>query len=165
MNRWRHFAATLAVLAGLAVATGFVTYRLTSKPATNAALEEHDPLQWLRAEFDLDDAQFARIKALHESYAVVCAEHCLEIQKAERARRQLAESGADPAALAAAERRVEELRKFCESAIAAHVRECASHMSPESGSRYLALVLPKIADFDHRAAPDLQLNAHHHSHP
>ena len=29
--------------------------------------------------------------------------------------------------------------------------------------RYLALVLPKIADFDHRAAPDVRLsNAHHH---
>jgi hypothetical protein len=35
-------------------------------------------------------------------------------------------------------------------------------MAPEQGRRYLALVLPKIADFDHRAAPDLGLNAHRH---
>jgi hypothetical protein len=31
-------------------------------------------------------------------------------------------------------------------------------MSPQDGQRYLALVLPKIADFDHQAAPDLHLN-------
>jgi hypothetical protein len=50
----------------------------------------------------------------------------------------------------------------CESAIATHVRECAAHMSPEAGRRYLALVLPKIKDFDHQAPPDLQLNKHGH---
>jgi hypothetical protein len=34
-------------------------------------------------------------------------------------------------------------------------------MSPQAGERYLALVLPKIKDFDHQAAPDLQLSHHH----
>jgi DNA-directed RNA polymerase specialized sigma24 family protein len=29
-------------------------------------------------------------------------------------------------------------------------------MSPQDGQRYLALLLPKIADFDHQAAPDLR---------
>jgi len=64
--------------------------------------------------------------------------------------------------LAAADRRVEELRTGCETAIAAHVRACASHMSAEAGERYLALVLPKIKDFDHQAAPGLHLNQHQH---
>jgi hypothetical protein len=71
-------------------------------------------------------------------------------------------TNADPAALAAADRRVEELRVVCESAIATHVRQCAAEMSPEAGRRYLALVLPKIKDFDHLAAPDLQLTPHRH---
>jgi hypothetical protein len=35
-------------------------------------------------------------------------------------------------------------------------------MSPAAAQRYLALVLPKIKDFDHAAAPDLQLNHPHH---
>ncbi|MEO5959907.1 MAG: hypothetical protein ABIZ49_13360, partial [Opitutaceae bacterium] len=68
----------------------------------------------------------------------------------------------DTAALSAAERRLEELRSVCESAIAAHVRRCAAEMAPEAGRRYLALVLPKIKDFDHVAAPDLQLSQHQH---
>ena len=66
------------------------------------------------------------------------------------------------AEIASADRRVEELRLVCESAIATHVRECAAQMSPEAGQRYLALILPKIKDFDHQAPPDLQLNKHGH---
>ena len=65
--------------------------------------------------------------------------------------------GSDPAATAAAERKLQELRTTCEAAIGAHVRKVAALMSPEDGQRYLALVLPKIADFDHQMAPDLGL--------
>jgi hypothetical protein len=54
------------------------------------------------------------------------------------------------------------LRLVCENAIAVHVREVAAQMSPDQGQRYLALVLPRIAGFDHRAAPDLDLNTHRH---
>ena len=92
----------------------------------------------------------------------MCEEHCREIQEAARARSALRKSGtADAAALAAAEQRVEALRLACE-AIATHVRQCAAEMSPEAGQRYLALVLPKIKDFDHTAPPDLQFNRHQH---
>ena len=64
----------------------------------------------------------------------------------------------DQAALAAAEARLQELRTNCETAITRHVRQVATEMSPADGARYLALVLPKIADFDHQAVPDLHLN-------
>lgn len=163
MNARRNLLATLGALLVVAAATGFVTYRLSGNSDVKTAVENRDALEWLRADFDLSDAQFARIKDLHESYSVVCAEHCLAIQRAARARDQLAKSAAaDSSALAAADRRLEELRHVCETAIAAHVRECASHMSANAAERYLALVLPKIADFDHRAPPDVGLNAHSH---
>ena len=163
MNARRNLLATLGALLIVAATTAFVTYRLSGNPSVKAAVENRDALEWLRADFSLSDAQFARIKELHEAYSVVCAEHCLAIQRAARARDQLAKSTeVDSAALAAADQRLQELRQICESAIAAHVRECASHMSPAAAERYLALVLPKIADFDHRAPPDIQLNAHPH---
>jgi hypothetical protein len=57
----------------------------------------------------------------------------------------------------AANERIQALRSLCEGAIAAHVRKVASLMSPDDGRRYLALVLPKIANFDHTAPPDLRL--------
>ncbi len=153
--------SVLFVLTVAAVAGG-LAYRAGSDPAVGRALVRQDAMAWLRADFDLTDAQFAAIKQLHDSYSVVCEEHCREIQNAVRAREQLKAAPADAAMLAAADRRVEELRLICESAIATHVRQCAAEMSPEAGQRYLALVLPKIKDFDHQAAPDLQLNRHQH---
>ena len=66
--------------------------------------------------------------------------------------------GASDAELQAANQRLQELRLVCETAIARHVHQVATLMSPQDGQRYLALVLPKIADFDHQAAPDLHLN-------
>jgi uncharacterized membrane protein len=157
-----HLATTLLLVAAIAGGVGFVAFRTTGDKQITQALQKRDAMEWLRADFNLTDAQFAAIKKLHDSYSVVCEEHCREIMRAVRARNQLKAPNSDVAALAAAERKIEELRLVCESAIASHVRECAKHMSPEAGRRYLALVLPKIKDFDHQAAPDLQLNKHGH---
>jgi len=81
---------------------------------------------------------------------------------AARARDDVKKTSNDAAVIAAANKRVEDLRQVCETAIAAHVRQCAAEMSPSARDRYLALVLPKIADFDHQAPPDLQLNRRGH---
>lgn len=157
----KHLFRTLALIILVAGTTCFLAYQLSGDREVRQAVASGDALAWLRADFQLTDAQFARIKQLHESYSVVCEEHCRAIQEAARERQALRERGAEPAVLAAAERKVQELRAVCETAIAAHVRQCAAEMSPEAGQRYLALVLPKIADFDHRAPPDLQLNSGH----
>lgn len=164
MSNW---GKTLVLVVAVAMAAGWGAYRLGSRPEVEQALTKRDALEWLRADFQLTDAQFAAIKQLHENYSVVCEEHCRAIQAATSERNALKKNGtADAAALATADRRVEELRLVCESAIATHVRQCAAHMSPEAGERYLALVLPKIKDFDHVAAPDVGLNPQqqHHQH-
>ena len=159
----KHLISTLVLVIAVAAVTGFVAFRTTGDGEVVRALAKQDAMEWLRADFKLTDAQFAVIKKLHDAYSVVCEEHCREIMRAVRARNELKSAPqTDVAAIAAADRQVEELRLVCESAIATHVRECATHMSPEAGQRYLALVLPKIKDFDHQAAPDLQLNKHGH---
>ena len=155
----KYLTGTLAALLLLAAATGFVCYRLSCDPTLHEATAKGDPMEWLRADFHLTDSQFAAIRELHESYSGSCAEHCRMIQEATRARNALKTAGrADPAALLAAEQKIQELRAHCETAITRHVRQVAALMSPDQGRRYLALVLPKIADFDHQAAPDLHLN-------
>jgi uncharacterized membrane protein len=159
----KHLVTTLALVAVVALATGFFVFRTSGDAAVQQALAKQDAMEWLRMDFNLTDAQFAAIKQLHDSYSVVCEEHCRDIQQATRARNALKTSAVlDSVALASATRRVEELRLVCESAIATHVRECAALMSAEASQRYLALVLPKIKDFDHTAAPDLKLNHHRH---
>ena len=155
----KHLLVTIAVLAAIATVAGFVSFRLGGESDIRAALAKRDALTWLRTDFHLDEAQFAAIRKLHESYSVVCEEHCRAIQEAATARDAVkAGPKMDPDGLAAAEKKLKELRVMCETAIAAHVRQVAAQMSPAEGQRYLALVLPKIVDFDHRAAPDLGLN-------
>lgn len=157
----KYLVSTLALVAVIAGTAGFLSFRASGDPAVQAALAQDDAMVWLRTDFHLTDAQFAAIKKLHDSYSMVCEEHCRAIQDATRARDTL-KAKVDTSALAAAERRVEALRLECESAIATHVRQCAAEMSPGDGQRYLALVLPKIKDFDHAAAPDIHLNQHKH---
>jgi len=155
----KYLTRTLAVLVLLAAATGFVCYRMSSDPALLAAATKRDAMEWLRADFHLTDTQFASIRELHNSYAGTCEEHCRMIQEATKTRNALkAASGADPDAMLSAEQKIQELRAHCETAITRHVKQVAALMSSEDGQRYLAMVLPKIADFDHQAAPDLHLN-------
>ena len=155
----KYLTRTLAVLVLLAAVTGFFCYRVSCNAALHAAATKHDAMEWLRADFHLTDAQFASIRELHNSYAGTCEEHCRMIQEATKARNALkSASSADPAAMLSAEQKIQELRTHCETAIARHVRQVAALMSAEDGQRYLAMVLPKIADFDHQAAPDLHLN-------
>ena len=155
----KYLTGTLAVLVLLAAAAGFVGYRTCCDPMLHTAAAKGDPMEWMRVDFHLTDTQFTAIRALHDSYSGSCAEHCRMIQDATKARNALtAAHGADPAALIAAEQKIQELRAHCETAITRHVRQVAALMSPEDGRRYLALILPKIADFDHQAVPDLHLN-------
>lgn len=157
----KYLFGTLGLLVAAAAATGFVCYRMSSNPAMQSAVRQGDTLEWLRTDFHLDNRQFAEIRKVHESYSSVCDEHCRAIQEAVGARDALQAAGpADPAAAAAAERRLQELRAICETAITQHVRQVATLMPPGEGERYLALVLPKIAGFDHTTAPDLRLDHH-----
>jgi len=154
----KHLLGTIALIALLGAASAFVGYRMNCNPAMHAAVAKGDTMEWLRTDFHLTDAQFAAIRRVHASYAGTCEEHCRMIQEATRARDALAAAHGDKAAIDAANREIQRMRTACEGAIAAHVRRVAALMSPEEGRRYLALVLPKIASFDHTTAPDLRLN-------
>lgn len=159
----KYLLTTLAAIAVAAAATCALGFHFSGDARVKAAVAKRDAMEWLRTDFELTDTQFAKIKQLHESYSLVCEKHCMDIMHAVGARNELKASGSpDAAALAAADKQIEELRRICETAIAAHVRQCAAEMSPAARDRYLALVLPKIADFDHQAPPDLQLNQRGH---
>lgn len=158
----KHLVVTLAALALAATITSAIAYRSGDDRAARSALAQTDAMEWLRADFGLTEPQFAAIKKLHDDYSAICEEHCRAIQDAARILRGLKQRQASGAEIADAESTVQHLRVVCESAIATHVRRCAAEMSPEAGKRYLALVLPKIKDFDHTAPPDLGLQHHQH---
>src|SRR5688500_16421520 len=80
----KNLLITLAVAAALCVGSFVWVYRLNDKPMLRQAAKEGDTMLWLRAEFDLDDAQFAAIDKLHDDFAEKCVGHCRAIADAKR---------------------------------------------------------------------------------
>ncbi|MCX6955735.1 MAG: hypothetical protein NTV51_26625 [Verrucomicrobia bacterium] len=138
-NFWLTVAAVLAAC-GVAFGT---FYLLNDAPELHRAARENDAMAWLRAEFHLNDAQFAAIKKLHDDYGLVCGEHCAAIMDA-RARKA-------PAVEVAA------LEKVCVDAMTAHFRRVAAEMPAGEGERYLATVLPRVSGYTHAGAPNVRV--------
>lgn len=138
----KNFLITLgAALAACAVAFG-VFYAINDDPALRRAAREGDAMAWLRSEFQLDDAQFTAIKKLHDDYGSVCAGHCAAIMEARQRSAPAAE--------------IARLEQTCVDAMTAHFRQVAALMPPGEGARYLTTVLPRVAKYEHQAAPNLQ---------
>ena len=154
----RNFLISAALVAALATGAALIGYRANIDPALHAAVARGDTMEWLRRDFHLNDAQLSAIRQLHDAYSGTCEEHCRMIQEATKARQALEAAHGDPAAIAAANTKVQEMRAMCEGAIQVHVRKVAALMAPGDAQRYLSLVLPKISKFDHSGAPDLRLN-------
>jgi hypothetical protein len=129
------------------VAAGAVSfgafYTMNDAPDVRRAAREHDAMAWLRAEFHLNDTQFAAIKALHDDYGAECAQHCSAIMTARRK--------SAPAAEVAA------LEKVCVDSMTEHFHRVARLMPAGEGERYLAIVLPRVANYTHEGAPTLQV--------
>jgi hypothetical protein len=138
----KNFWITLAVALAACLATFGVFYKLNADEALHRAAREGDAMAWLRAEFHLNDAQFASIQKLHDDYGVVCAEHCALIT---RARQQPASSA-----------EIARLEQVCVDAMTTHFRKVAATMPAREGDRYLAMVLPRIPGYQHVGAPNLQ---------
>jgi len=142
----KNLLLTLGIVAAACALSFGVFFAVNREPAeVRRAERDGDALTWLRAEFQLNDAQFAAIKKLHEDYRGVCAEHCAAIMAAEKR--------AAPSAEVAA------LEKTCVDAMTEHFKRVATLMPVGQGERYLAIVLPRIADYDHRGAPNVQVKS------
>lgn len=143
-SAWRNFLLTAAVVAAACAMSYGVFYLASREPAAvRQAIREGDAMAWLRTEYRLDEAQFAAIKQLHEDYREKCAEHCSAIMAAEKRRAPAAEVAA--------------LEKVCVDAMTVHFRRVAALMPAGQGERYLAVVLPRVAGYDHHGAPDVQV--------
>ena len=57
----KYLLGTIGVLVLVAAVTGFICYRLSCDPVLHAVVKQGDTMEWLRADFHLDDAQFAAI--------------------------------------------------------------------------------------------------------
>lgn len=130
-----------ALTAGVVAFAAF--FAISGDPQMHRAARDGDAMLWLRAEFRLDEGQFAAVKKLHDDYGAVCGEHCAAIMAAR-------ERGAPAAEVAALER-------VCVEAMTQHFKAVAALMPAGQGERYLATVLPRVAGYDHAMAPNVRV--------
>lgn len=125
-------------------------------------------MDWLRREYHLTEEQYKAIDALHVDYSKECAEHCRLISEARAEQLALrAKSPLNTAALAANERKIEQLNTLCGHCMTMQFEKVAALMSPEQGTRYLkdmrALTAKQKTEGEENAAP-AQANHEGHGH-
>jgi hypothetical protein len=120
-----------AIFTGSYVTARHATVACCTKPA--------DDLDWLRAEFHLNEAEMARVRELHEGYRPKCAEMCAKIA----AKKSELDSvlGGSTNFTAGAQSKLNELavlRAQCQAQMLRHFVAVSQAMPPDQGRRYLA---------------------------
>lgn len=162
--KFRWIAAALIV--ALALSAGVLSYVCMREPMPQCAEGEDAALLWLRVEFKLPAEKMSRIAQMHEAYQGTCEDHCRKIREAQAELRKLRDAKASASELAVAEGKSNAVALICTTSLETHLREIASVIGGADGNRYLSIVLPRIAHFDHAGAPNLDLdtNAETHDH-
>lgn len=155
--KFRWIAA--ALIAALALGAGCIAYVCQRETMPKAAADDGDALLWLRHEFKLPADKMARIEKMHAAYQVVCEEHCRIIRNARVGLRKLREAQAPASEITAAEAKSKEVDLICTTSLETHMREIASVIGGEDGRRYLSIVLPRVANYDHAGAPGLDFES------
>jgi len=103
--------------------------------------EPQPELAWLKKEFKLSDAEFARISQLHAAYMPQCAVRCQHIGAQNQKLRELfaQSTNVTPEIQALLTERAK-TRADCEAEMMKHFLEVSRTMPPEEGKRYLAWV-------------------------
>jgi hypothetical protein len=104
----------------------------------------HEPepeLAWLKREFKLSDAEFARISQLHAAYMPQCATRCRRIEELSQKLRELFAQATNvtPEIQGLLVERAK-TRAECEAEMMKHFLEVSRTMPPDQGRRYLAWV-------------------------
>lgn len=102
-------------------------------------------MEWLRGEFALTDAQFTKIKVLHESYRPKCALMCQRITEANVQVDTLIEKNQTlTPEIENALKRASAVQEECRQAMLAHIYAVSARMNPESARRYLEMMRPRL---------------------
>jgi hypothetical protein len=133
----------LILLLGLLLgAAGFAGFYYLGTAACRDLMREPQPeLAWLKKEFKLTDAEFARISRLHAAYLPQCAQRCQHIEALSQKLRELLTQATNvtPQIQALLAERAK-TRSDCEAEMISHFFAVSRTMPPEQGRRYLEWV-------------------------
>jgi len=144
-------ASVILVLGLLLGAVGYCAFYFCGTASHRAMLHEPAPeLAWLKKQFGLSDAEFARVSQLHAAYLPACEERCQRIATKEAELKDLL--GKSKTLTPEIEKKLEEtaqLRVECQAAMLKHFYQVSQTMPPAQGERYLAWVQKKTFLSDH----------------
>ena len=163
MNR-PHDILLGALALGAAIFAG--SFFTAQHAAVMCCVKPADDLDWLRTEFNLSDADMARVRQLHEGYLPKCAEMCKKIAVKKQELKSVLGSSTNLTATAQAKlNEVAALRAQCQAQMLEHFITVSQAMPPEQGQRYLAemkrltLGTNELMEQSMSGAPD---HEHHH---
>jgi len=135
-------ALTILVAGILVACAGYCLFYFAGTAAHRKVLASSAPeLLWLKKEFNLSDAELARVTQLHEEYLPRCVERCEHIgelnRKVAQAIRSASQLTPEIEQLLTERARV---RTACQAEMIKHFFEVSRTMPADQGRRYLAWV-------------------------
>lgn len=126
----------------LAVAAYAGVFYTTTAPSRAELCCAAPELAWLTNEFKLDDAQVARVSALHAAYLAKAKERCRRMMALNASlRAMMAETGEITPEIEKGMNEIAQLRGECQREMFHHFVEVSHAMAPEEGRRYLTWAL------------------------
>lgn len=146
----------ILVVAALIAFAAFITMRVLCGTNTSAACaacavcdsgtgDATTSLAWVKRDFQLSDAEFQKVCALHDAYLPQCDAMCQRMtDSGTRLSSLLQSSTSITPESEAALREYESLRAECQRATLHHLTETAAVMKPEAGRAFMHKVLPHL---------------------
>jgi hypothetical protein len=138
---------TLLLVVVVAVGVYGISYWCAIAPARDMLARSGGEMEWLRHEYHLNDAQFARIEQLHREYTPKCDRMCEKIMKADVRLDEII--GANASVTPEVEAALKEsaaVQEECRQAMLGHIYAVSAEMSREDGARYLQMMKTRIIE-------------------
>lgn len=144
--------AAVVLLVSLALgATAYAFYfHCATKRAHAMACSPDAGMQWLKKEFALTDGQYAKISALHDTYAAKCGEMCSEIMRTNNRLETLlnTSNGTVTPEIKSALAEVNTADLNCRQTMLEHIYAVSREMSPANGERYRRMMEAQVLQRD-----------------
>src|SRR4030088_893049 len=142
---WLLFALIGALAAGVIAFYGCNFF--ATRDLRQMAAAPNGGLEWLRREFHLSDAQFAKIATLQSAYTPVCDEMCRKIMEANsKLDRLVSENHEVTPDLAAAIRETGVVQEEGHRQMLAQIYQVSAQMNPVDAQNYLRLMKSRMIE-------------------
>lgn len=149
----KRFVVILALAVLLGLGAYFLSYGIARCTFCRVP-DAKDPSGWMRQEFHLTDAQYAKVQQLETAYYPHCAKMCDQINQSHLALKNLVlANGTVTPEIEAALKKDGEVQQECREDMLRHFYEVSQAMPPMEGKRYLQIMQAQVV------APEATSNA------